>query len=206
MKRKRAVLFGGGRVGVDPKKVLMEGDAVICADSGYDHALRYGLRPDMVIGDMDSISSGIDKVKTMVYPVRKDFTDGELVLDYVLKQGFEELVLLGFTGTRMDHTITNIAMLRKAAFKGIPCVMIDENNEIYYMVKNLQVTGKKGDPISIVPLGGDLVGVTTQGLEYPLYHERLYYGQSRGVSNVMTGDICIIQAEHGEGIVTKSRD
>ena len=206
MKRKRALLFGGGRPGVDPGKIFRDSDVIICADGGYDYALQFGLKPDIVIGDMDSVAGNVNASQTVVYPVRKDFTDGELVMDYALEQDFEEIIMLGFTGTRMDHTLTNIAMMRKASLKGIPCVMLDETNEIYYITKKLCINGEKGDLLSIIPMGGHMKGVKTQALEYPLQGETLYYGQSRGVSNVMTGDKCVICVEEGEGIVTKSRD
>lgn len=202
----KAVLIANGSIsdyeGI--KKYVVEGGTVICADGGYDHAKKIGIEPDVLIGDMDSIKSCGTDIKKIVYPKRKDYTDSELVLEYAVKNGFDRLVLLGFIGTRIDHTVTNLELLCK--YENIEAVMIDEHNEIRSLKKENILRGKKGDIVSIIPLGGDVSDVTTEGLEYPLEKETLFFSSGRGVSNVMTGSKCMISVGLGKGLIIKSTD
>ena len=202
----KAVLVAGGTVSEFErlKEFIKTGDAVICADSGYDYVIGLDIIPDIVIGDMDSVRSTDIKARKIIYPKRKDFTDSELVMEYAVKNGYDELVLFGFTGSRMDHTLANISMLCRYSDKN--AVMIDKNNEIRAAKGENIIEGKKGDIVSIIPAGGNLCGVTTENLEYPLKNETLYFGEGRGVSNVMTKDSCIIRTKSGSGLIIKSTD
>lgn len=204
----RAVIFGGGNAdSVDfYHEVLKKDDYIICADSGYDLALFSGAVPDVVIGDFDSVRGSIDGVKKEEYPKRKDMTDGQLAVEYALERDFDEIVLLGFTGCRMDHTLTNISFLDKINRAHKKGVLMDAHNEIYIVSDKIRISGKKNDLISILPVSAAAEGITTKNLEYPLDNESLYYNESRGVSNVMTDDWCEITVKIGKALVIKSRD
>ena len=193
----RAVIFGNGDIN-DYERVsryIRSGDLIICADGGQRHASALGIEPDVVIGDFDS--SEKPKGNVMAYPVRKDFTDGELCVRYANGRGCGEVLLLGMTGSRYDHMLSNILMLRQCE-KGY---MADDSNEIYYLKNELELNGKKGMTLSIIPVKGDLSGIVTSGLEYPLRGETLFFGESRGNSNVITEDRCRISVSAGEGVV-----
>lgn len=200
----RAVIIGSGSISDCEyiKSKLNEDDYVICADGGYDHAVRLGVEPDILIGDFDSVSELPKASEKIEYPARKDFTDGELAVKYAVEHGFDEVLMLGMTGDRADHTITDILLLTQCKSG---CV-IDDNNEIYLLRDSVTVYGNAGDTVSIVPVGGDVCGVTTKNLEYPLCDETLYFGESRGVSNVMTAELCTITAKSGMGLVIKVRN
>lgn len=184
------------------KSKIHDGDYVICADGGYDHAVKMGIAPDILIGDFDSVSKLPENTEIIKYPKRKDFTDGEIAVKYAVENGFDEVLLLAATGNRADHTITDILLLTQCK-NG--CI-IDDNNEIYLLRDNVTLSGRAGDTVSIVPVGGNVEGVTTQNLEYPLNGETLYFGESRGVSNVMTENTCVISAKKGLGLVIKVRN
>ena len=193
----RAVIIGNGDI-TDYERMsryIRNGDLIICADGGQRHAEGLGVKPDMVIGDFDSSERPSGNVKA--YPVRKDFTDGELCVRYAAEQGCDEVLLLGMTGSRYDHMLTNIFMLRQCK-KGY---MADDKNEIYYLKNELELKDKKGMTLSIIPVNGDLSGIVTSGLEYPLRGETLYFGESRGNSNVIVEDSCRISVSGGEGVV-----
>lgn len=200
----RAVIIGSGHIGDCDyiKSKIAPGDYIICADGGYDHAVRLGLAPDIMIGDFDSVSELPKETEKIKYPARKDFTDGEIAVKYAAENGFDEVLLLGMTGDRADHTITDILLLTQCRSG----CLIDDNNEIYLLRDIVEVSGKAGDTLSIVPVGGDVKGITTQNLEYPLNDETLYFGESRGVSNVMTADRCVIRAKSGIGLIIKVRN
>lgn len=196
----RAVIIGNGCIGdyARAKTYIKEGDFVICADGGIRHAVKMGIKADLLIGDFDSSDTSYkDAVKSMVYPTRKDFTDGELCVKYANEHGYDEVVMLGMTGSRMDHSLTDILLLSQCK-NGM---IADDNNEIYYIKDKLEIEGKRGMTLSIIPLKGDLCGIVTEGLDYPLNDETLYFGESRGNSNVIVADYCSISAKSGEAAV-----
>ena len=201
-----ALIVGNGEVSEKIKPLLPENAYVICADGGFRHMDKLGLTPDIVIGDMDSVKADLHGEKTIVYPVRKDFTDSEIAVNYAIDNGFSDLVLIGFTGTRTDHTLTNLLLLKGISERGARAEIIDEHNVIRYAEKENIIRGKKGDIVSIIPIGGDVSGITTEGLDYPLFSETLEFGKGRGVSNVMTGDECRITVKNGSALIIKSKD
>ena len=198
----RGIIICGGTVGEYIKNYIKPDDFVICADSGYDHAKKFGIRADIVIGDMDSTKYGDISEEKMLYPKRKDFTDSELAIMYAEKKGFESVLLFGIIGTRMDHSLANIGMISRLK----NAVIIDENNETYFAGNEFSLNGKPGDIISIIPFCEDLFGVTTVGLDYPLVAGEIKCGTSLGISNVMTGDNCRIKIEKGKALIIRSKD
>lgn len=201
----RVLIIGSGQFSKRCLDFFDDVPFVICADGGYDKALENGIVPDAVLGDMDSVLGKVPK-NSIIYPSEKDETDSEIAIDYALKNGFSELVLAGFTGTRLDHTLNNILILKRISEAGASGVIVDDNNEIYYLRDKLTVCGKKGELLSIIPVFSDLVGVTAKNLKYPLFNETLFFGKGRGVSNVFLDNSCTITVTSGEGIVIKSKD
>lgn len=203
----RALILGNGDVFDYPQILRRAGvfDLLICADGGLRHAEAMGLTPDILLGDMDSARDIPADVARKVFPARKDETDGEIAVDYALAQGADEIVLAGFSGCRLDHTLTNIYFLKQIADAGKSGVFIDDKNEIYFIRERLVLQGTPGEIVSVVPLC-QMEGVSTKGLEYTLREETLYFGRSRGVSNVLTQDTCEITVRSGYGLVLKSRD
>ena len=195
----RGIIIGSGNIKDYDyiRSLIKEDDCIICADGGYNHAKKMGLIPSVVIGDMDSITDFDDDVKTIKYPCDKDFTDGELCVKYAKEQGIDEILLLAMTSERLDHTLSNIMMMSAFANSKI----VDEANEIYFLRDRLTIENKKGKTLSIIPVNGDMEGITTQGLLYPLHNETLYFGECRGNSNVITEDKCEIRVQKGMGLV-----
>ena len=178
---------------------VLSDDFIICADGGYNHAEKMGIVPDVLVGDFDS-AKNFEKVKDRIeYPKRKDFTDGELAVSYAVDNGYEDIVLIAMTGDRFDHSIADILLLEKCK-NG---VLIDDNNEIYLLKDKLSLNGKTGQTLSIIPIKDNAVGITTDGLEYPLNDETLYFGSSRGISNIMLADKCNITIKSGMALVIK---
>ena len=194
----RAVIIGNGNIRDYEyiRSKIRTDDFIICADGGLRQAKMLGLKPDVAVGDFDSAKKD-SSVKTYEYPTRKDYTDGELAVDYAIDNGFDEIILIAMTGSRIDHTIENILLLTKHENMRL----IDDDNEIFIVSERLELNGIKGKTLSIVPISGNLEGVSSSGLEYPLNDETLFFAESRGISNVVTEDTCIITARHGIGIV-----
>lgn len=204
----RAVIFCGGDISDYEyiRSFLHDDDKIICADAGYRHAKRLGLTPDIILGDMDSISDIPDGIETLVYPVRKDFTDGEIAVHYVIEHDYDSALLLGCIGSRADHTLTNIFMMRQLLYAGIDAVMVNENNEIHITDKTIELDGAAGTFVSVVPLTENVHIRCTEGLSYSANGITLTFGTSLGNSNYMTGTRCRIEIDGGLCLVIKSRD
>lgn len=188
----RAVIFANGQL---TRPILLQpDDLVIAADGGTHHCLGLGIRPQIVIGDLDSVREdelralSASGTEIITYPARKDFTDLELALQEAQKRGADQVLLLAALGKRWDQSLANI--LLPAALPGLNITILDDQQEIHFIRtgESLMITGQPGDTVSLLPLGGDGIGITTHGLEYPLYQEMLPIGSTRGVSNVMLQD------------------
>ena len=200
------LIIGNGRVTKDLMGKIPRNSYVICADGGAKYLDMLGVSADIIVGDMDSFDGEISTKETIKYPVRKDFTDSEIAVDIAIEKGFKNIVMVGFTGTRLDHTLTNLFLLKRITENSATGVIIDSNNEIYYAKKYNEISGKIGDIVSIIPVGTDMSGITTDGLDYPLFNETLEFGKGRGVSNVMIKEKCSIKIEKGQGLIIKSKD
>ncbi|MCI8403489.1 MAG: thiamine diphosphokinase [Clostridia bacterium] len=197
----RAVVIGNGDINNYEyiKSKLRTDDFIICADGGYNHAVKMNIIPDVLLGDFDS-AEDFEKIEDRIeYPVRKDYTDGEIAVEYAVEHGYDNILMLGMTGNRFDHTLTDALLLTKCR-NG---VLIDDNNEIYLLRDSIEISGRKGQTLSIIPINGNVSGIYTNGLEYPLRNETLYFGAGRGVSNVMTDDMCSIVIKSGQALVVK---
>ena len=185
----RAIIFANGQLSGPPS--LQPEDLIIAVDGGSQHCLRLGIHPQVVIGDFDSV--GADELETLraqgaeiiAYPARKDYTDLELALLEAQKRGATQVLLLAALGMRWDQSLANL--LLPAAFPGLRISLVDGPQEISFIHpgETLEITGRAGDTVSLIPLGGDAEGITTHGLEYPLKAETLRLGSTRGISNVL---------------------
>ncbi len=205
---KRAFIFANGKMDVPP--AILQGlhtdDLVIAADGGTHHCQLLGILPGVIIGDFDSVSDpqleSYERagVVTIRYPPHKDETDLELALQYAVKQGVELVYIMGALGERWDMTIANIMLLAAPAFSGLKMSLLDGSQELRLLKGETlaEVPGQPGDVLSLIPLAGDCIGISTQGLEYPLNGETLYWGSPRGVSNVFVQDIAKISVIEGE--------
>ena len=182
---KRAILIAGGTPPKKEtiKKYIKKNDFIICADSGYDTAISLSLIPDIIIGDMDSVKSRDIDLEKIIYPSKKDKTDSEIILEYAREKGFNKLFLFGFLGTRFDHTIANLSIVFD--YSDLDILIVDDYNEIKILDKENKIKGKKGDIVSIIPFGEDILKITTKGLEYPLKNEKqIYYAVSEQKINI----------------------
>jgi thiamine pyrophosphokinase len=203
----RAIIIAGGRA--DDKEGwqdwVQDGDWTVGADGGAGQALAWGIVPDVVIGDMDSLSA-VDQAalvergcQFIEHPRAKDETDLELALRYAVQQGAQEIVILGALGGRLDHTLSNVLLMTLPSLQGVPIRIVDGVEEALLVRGGEAVVleGSAGDLVSLLPLGGDVHGVVTSGLAWPLQGQALRFGFSRGVSNEMTARAARIEVEEG---------
>lgn len=201
----RVIIIGGGDF--KPCIDITKEDYVICADHGYDYALEYNIHVDMLLGDFDSVGADVSYVESKIsYPSRKDFSDSELAARKAAEMKPDEVILLGFTGSRLDHSLANLMLLKFFCENGIKACIADEKNEVYYYKDAFEIKNRLGDFVSIIPLTEKISSVTTCGLEYPLCGENLYIGESRGISNVVISNDAAYRSESGEGFIIFSKD
>ncbi len=210
MRYKRVVLIANGDCrDLDfHRQQVWDGDYIICADGGSRHALAMGLRPDLIMGDVDSLDPvlgrNLEYIATdfMIFPPEKDKSDLELAMDHAIGLNPEEILLLGaLGGSRADHTYANLLMLTVPHKAGIVTRIVGERQEIRLMERELTVSGSPRDYISLFPLQGDVEGVYTEGLRYPLCGETLHFASTRSLSNEFTSYEARITAESGLLIV-----
>jgi thiamine pyrophosphokinase len=188
----RIVIFANGNIpSLDRmREQLLPDDQLIAADGGYHHLKVMRLLPKTIIGDMDSVDPGDVEylksagVQVIEYPAAKDETDLELALGYAIRQGAAEIMIAGALGGRIDQTLGNIHLLGLSGTANRRVWLEDGNVALYFIRKELILTGKPGETLSLIPCYGPACGVTTSGLQYPLLSETLYPEKTRGISNV----------------------
>jgi len=184
---------------------------LICADGGARAALELGLTPEVVVGDLDSLDETMQaRLKAMgcrfvVYPAAKDWTDLELALKLAVQEGAAEIVILGALGGRLDQELANILLLLLPELQDIPTRIADERQEVFVMRDQAEIVGQLGDVVSLIPLGGDVAGIVTEGLLYPLRDEPLLSGPARGVSNALTGSVARVRLRSGALLIVHPR-
>jgi len=191
---------------------IQQADTVIAADGGAVHLHHMGIVPRIIVGDLDSIPENIlsffkeKQVKILKHPARKDQTDMELCMEYAIDHGCTELLIVGATSTRLDHTLGNIFLLRRLADQGISTTILDAYNDIHIVVSHLTLTGRPGDLISVIPVSDHVKGLTLEGLEYPLTDQSLCMGSTMGISNVFLQNKADISLESGAVLVIKPKE
>jgi len=190
----RFLLFANGEINDCSyiKPMILESDFVIAVDGGIKYIDKLGIKPNLLIGDFDSASSDLlekySNIKILEYPSKKDFTDLELAINFALEHGATEIILFGALGGRIDHTLANIYSMIKPTEKGIKAWICAENEDIFLVNSEIELSYKKGTVLSLLPVTTEVLGINTHNLEYTLINATLHIGSSRGLSNVFTND------------------
>ncbi len=194
------VLAGGDQPLDSARHHLPLGALVIAADSGFEHAKFLGLHVDLVIGDMDSISSieELSETRRIVHPVDKDQTDLELALRHAVhEEHCNRIFLVGGIGGRFDHTVTNLGLIAAEWLAGVDLEWIAGTAKIRIVRDEVTIKGDPLELVSLIPIGGTAQGVTTSGLRWELDNEDLLFGSTRGTGNLLIETDAIIQVRSG---------
>jgi thiamine pyrophosphokinase len=184
---------------------------VVAADGGAAGAVAMGMRPDVVVGDADSIDPGLlaslrsEGVAVETSPVEKDESDTELALLAALRRGATEVVLVGaLGGPRLDHALANVWLLAHPGLAGRRATILEPTTRVLVLRApagdggpvTARLDGPIGSPISLIPMA-DVAGVTTDGLRYPLDDEPLPAGPARGLSNERVATTASVSVRRG---------
>lgn len=210
---KRALLISGGR---QVSKELIEKYSdrfILVADGGAKLLKKYGLSADLLLGDLDSIGDETlayvknHRVKIKKFPEKKDFTDTALCLDYLLEEGYEDIVILGALGTRLDHELANLYDLKKLYKHGVRGKIIDDYNEVTYVEEGKYDFEKSDKKYFSLINAGDKMSFTTMGLYYEVEDLEINADNpSRGVSNEIVAERATITINYGSAFIIQSRD
>ena len=210
---KKALLISGGR---QVSKELIEkylDRFIIIADGGARLLMKYGLRADILLGDLDSIGEEAltyikeHEIEVKKFPAKKDFTDTELALSYLVDEEYKDIVILGALGTRLDHELANLMNLKKLYNKGIRAKIEDDYNEVIYVEEGSYDFEKTNKKYFSLINAGDRMNFTTKGLYYEVEDLEINSeNPSRGVSNEMVGEKATIKINSGSAFIIQSRD
>jgi thiamine pyrophosphokinase len=220
----RVIIIGGGSLDMETaiRLIREERSFVIAADRGLDYCRLLHILPEVAVGDFDSVSAGTKEMLAMfehqgVQIVRlnpvKDDTDMEAALTIALNMGSDGIIILGGTGSRIDHVLGNMSLLKEANEKECPAAIYDAKNRIRLISNGQSLIIKKseqyGKYVSLFPLFGACHGVSATGFYYPL--DKADIGTGDGyytltISNEITEDEAEISVDDGYLLVIEARD
>ena len=210
---KKALLISGGR---QVSKELIEkyiDRFIIVADGGARLLKKYDFQANLLLGDLDSIGdeslSYVEKngIEIKKFPAKKDFTDTELALSYLVDEGYKDIIILGALGTRLDHELANLLNLKKLYKNGIRAKIEDDYNEVIYVEEGSYDFEKTNKKYFSLISASDKLNFSTKGLYYEV--ENLVIDNdnpSRAVSNEMISNKATIKINYGSAFIIMSKD
>lgn len=187
-----------------------DADLIIAADGAAETLKGIGIDPDLIVGDLDSISPETlsyfkeKGIEIKQYPKEKDETDLEIALERAKDKGATRVIVTGVTGGRMDHAVTNLNILEAASDLGIKAEIHEPQDTLYYLEGPAKMSFDlpEGTLVSILPLSKRVEGVSLEGFYYPL-HDAILERKKAGlsVSNIVTKSPCTISLVRGEVLV-----
>ena len=186
-----AVIFANGTSAIpeSKKEWIRQSNLIVAADNGAKYCEALGIIPTAVVGDLDSLDAEIVKsyedagVLILHAKEEKDETDLELAMLFAKEEGAKTFHIFGALGGRTDMMLANLMLSMHPKFKMIEMIFYSEKEEISLIHDKKIFENEVGKTVSLVALQDDVIGVTTEGMEYPLNDETLFYGVPRGVSN-----------------------
>ena len=209
----RIVIFANGELpDLDKARLLLRNDDyLICADGGTRHALALGIRPHLIIGDMDSAEK--DQLQAFqrsdvlleLFSHDKNETDLELAINRAIDLSPRQIIIVAALGGRLDQTLANITLLTNIRLTNFDIKLDDGVEEIFVCRDQAEVHGRGGDLVSLIPWQGAVTGVKTTNLKWPLDHETLYPDKTRGISNEMLGESASVSIRSGVLLIVHRR-
>lgn len=193
------------------KPLILPMDTLLAADGGFNNLRKLGLRPDMVIGDQDSMTAAdlrwieAEEIPVQRFPSAKDETDLELAVRYACLQKPAAIRIACAFGGRLDQTLGNLFLLIEPTLMGIDTRLEDGETEAFIIIQEQRIQGKMGDIVSLIPLGEQVQGIHTKGLRYSLDGETLFPERTRGISNEMLAPEAFVRLKAGKLICVHIR-
>jgi thiamine pyrophosphokinase len=186
-------------------------DYIIATDGAWEKAEELGIKTDLVIGDLDSLTAAKEKlqqkggIEVEEYPREKDWTDLELAVDRAISLEPERIIIYGALGGRLDHTLANISLLEKGLRAGVQTEIVNDNERAVLIAGEYKVPAARGgDRISLLAVS-DAAILRTKGLKYALNNEPLNRWSTRGISNEVSAIPVSLDVSGGLVLVIHAR-
>ena len=206
----KAFIYTGGTIHAQNITEHPRGDDLkIAADRGALNASALGVTPDIILGDLDSLDKkDIPKdAELMQVPAEKDFTDTQLAVDTAVKKGASEIIIIGGLDGRLDHTLSNLAILEDLYGKRIHAHITNGQNRVRYIDSTSTLIPRSGYKyLSLLCLSEKVKGVSIEGCKYPLKNVTLKRSFQYTVSNEITGNCALISVRKGGIYIIESMD
>ena len=203
---RRCVIVGGADIGNYDRirERLQADDYVIFCDSGLRHMARLQVAPGLIVGDFDSHENPRMAVETIVLPCEKDDTDTVFAVKEAVKRGFEEFLLIGVAGARLDHTLGNVSILLWLDSIGKTGRILDDYSEMEIVSEAPVSVSDRYAYFSLLNITGCAEGITITGAKYPLKDAKISCEYQYGISNeVRPGETARISVEKGKLLLIK---
>lgn len=206
--KKRCVIVGGADINNYDylNSILNEDDYIICCDSGLKHIEHLKLEADLIVGDFDSHPRPITSIELIELPREKDDTDTMYGIKEGLKRGYDNFLLIGVLGQRMDHSLVNIYALLYLKDKAKKAIIIDDYSEMEIVAQDEVLIEDKYPYFSLLNISGIAKGVTIENAKFPLYDGDIACEYQYAVSNeVVKGKCAKVSVKEGLLLLIKDR-
>ena len=208
----RCVIIGGAGIENynEVRNQLREDDFFVFCDSGLRHMEWLGVKPDLIVGDFDSHVRPETDAEIIELPREKDDTDTFFAAKEMVRRGYEEFLLIGVIGARLDHTLANLSILHMLDAAGKIAKAIDDFSEMEV------VSAKDGQPgkaqvdhsysyFSILNITGEAEGITIRNAKFPLENGQIDWDYQYAVSNeVLPGETAEVSVAKGRVLLIKN--
>ena len=203
---KRCVIIGGADISdyAAIRKYLKPDDFNIFCDSGLRHLEALGVPSHLIVGDFDSHVNPHSDVETIVLPCEKDDTDTVFAVKEAIKRGFDDYLLIGAAGARLDHTLGNVSILVMLHSMGKTAKLIDDYSEMEMVSREPVYIDDSFSYFSLLNITGTAKGITVENAKYPLRNAEITCDYQYGVSNeVLHGKRAKVSVEEGSLLLIK---
>lgn len=194
------------------KEQIASHDYILCVDGGIRYIYDMDIRIDAIIGDLDSVDDRFsdfiarNNIPIFKFPVEKNETDTELAIEHLMEEKCDYITIMGAIGSRMDHTLANILLLKRLAKKNIYGQIIDDNNIIVLLNGYLEIKRKENYYLSIIPITPSGVLISLKGFYYKVEGGHIEYGSTLGISNKIVDEVGEITIKKGQALIIQARD
>lgn len=202
----RAIVFVNGQFEDRDQvaQLLRDDDYWVAADGGALHCLALGRRPDVVVGDFDSLDTALVEqfaasgTKIERHAVAKNQTDLELAIERAIHDGAREIWLVAATGGRLDQSLANLLILAQREWP-VQLKVFSQGQiaQVLRSEERLELYDRIGATLSILPLTQQVTGITYRGMAYPLENATLQLGSTRGISNEIIASPASLEIQSG---------
>lgn len=205
----RAFIYVGGSICPENITEHPKGDDIcIAADSGYNNAATLGAHVNVFVGDRDSYKGELpDSVEIVQLPEEKDLTDTQVALEVALEKGADDIIIIGGLSGRLDHTMSNLAILEDAKKRGFHALIADGFNRARFIRNDSALLPRSGYKyLSLIAADEKIKGVDIKGVKYPLEGAKISRNLQFAVSNEIDGNCALVAVRKGGLFIIESKD